>query len=296
MILESSTAKGDGFVFATNNILRGETSEATVRITSVDNLQVSYIQPMISRANFSKTRTTLTADKLYDGSTTRSRDIGFNSTNYLTDRSYVIQSKSTNPSTPTFGLNINLLNTSTTTKDTSPVINFDASSIMIGEYIVNSSTTDSSERIGLGEAEAKYVSKMVQLADGMDAEDIRVLLGAYRPTGTDIRVYAKFLSSTDSRNFNEVEWTRLYIKSETNSTSSSVNREDYRELEYQLGTTSLGNGLGAWNNTSTDSINYKDPTGALYTNYKYFAIKIVLLANSYSLVPRLKDLRVLALS
>ena len=293
MILESSSAKSS-FVFAANDIVRGETSEATVKIVSVDNLQVSYIQPMISRANFSKTRTTLTADKLYNGAATISRDIGFNATNYLTDNSYVIQSKSINPDTTTFSLSVDLVNTSTTTKDTSPLINFDASSIMIGEYMVNSSTTDSNERIGLGESEARYVSKMVQLADGMDAEDIRVLLGAYRPTGTDIRVYTKFLSATDSRNFNEVEWTRLYVKSETNSTSSSVNREDYREFEYQLGTTALGNGLGAWNNN--DSINYKDPTGALYTNYKYFAVKIVLLANSYSLVPRLKDLRVLALS
>lgn len=300
MILESSTAGSDGFVFTANTLVRGETSEATAKILSVDDLQVSYIQPMISRANFSKTRTTLTADKLYDGSTTASRDIGFNETNYLTNDSYVIQSKSANPGTSTFSLTVDLLNTTTgtQTRDTSPLINFDASSIMIGEYIVNNttdnSTNDSSERIGLGESKARYVSKMVQLADGMDAEDIRVLLGGYKPTGTDIRVYVKFLSSTDSRNFKEVEWTRLYVKPETNSTSSSVNREDYREFEYQLGTTALGNGLGAWNNS--DTINYKDPTGALYTNYKYFAVKIVLLANSYSLVPRLKDLRVLALS
>lgn len=165
---------------------------------------------------------------------------------------------------------------------------------MIGEYMVNNTATDADERIGLGDADAKYVSRMIQLADGMDAEDIRILLGAYKPTSTDIRVYTKFLSSTDPRNFKEVEWTRMYIKPETDSTSSSVNREDYREFEYQLGTTTLGNGLGAYMNG--DTINYKDPDGALYTNYKYFAVKIVLLANSYSLVPRLKDLRVLALS
>lgn len=297
MILEGSTAE-TGFVFTANTYVRGETSNARIKVSSVDSLNVSYIQPMISRADFSKTRTELVASKLYNGSTTTSRNIGFNATNYLTDKSYVIQSKSLNTGDPTFNLKINMSNTSTTTKDTSPVINYDASSVMIGEYIVNNtidnSTNDASERIGLGESEARYVSKMVQLADGMDAEDIRVLLGGYKPTGTDIRVYVKFLSATDSRNFKEIEWTRLYVKPETNSTSSSVNREDYREFEYQLGTTALGNGLGAWNNS--DTINYKDPSGALYTNYKYFAVKIVLLANSYSLVPRLKDLRVLALS
>lgn len=293
MILEGSTAKA-GFIFAAGNTLRGETSGATVNVVSVDDLNISYMQPMISRANFSKTRTSLNASKLYNGTTTAARDISFNATNYLTNDSYVIQSRSNNTGTASFTLTVDMLNTSTTTRDTSPLINLDASSVMIGEYMVNNTVTDSLERIGLGDADSKYVSRMIQLADGMDADDIRVLLGAYRPTGTDIRVYAKFLSSTDSRNFKEVEWTRLYIKPETDSTSSSVNREDYREFEYQLGTTTLGNGLGAYLNA--DTINYKDPDGALYTNYKYFAVKIVLLANSYSLVPRLKDLRVLALS
>lgn len=293
MILEGSTAKA-GFVFAAGNTIRGEASGATVNVVSVDDLNISYMQPMISRANFSKTRTSLVASKLYNGVATDSRDISFNATNYLTNDSYVIQSRSNNTGTASFTLTVNMLNTSTTTKDTSPLINLDASTVMIGEYMVNSTVTDADERVGLGDASAKYVSKMIQLADGMDAEDIRILLGAYKPTSTDIRVYAKFLSSTDPRNFKEVEWTRLYIKPETDSTSSSVNREDYREFEYQLGTTTLGNGLGAYMNG--DTINYKDPDGALYTNYKYFAVKIVLLANSYNLVPRLKDLRVLALS
>jgi hypothetical protein len=293
MILEGSTAKA-GFIFAAANTLRGETSGATVTVTSVDDLNISYMQPMISRANFSKTRTTLAADKLYNGTATAARDLSFNATNYLTNDSYVIQSRSNNTGTASFTLTVDMLNTSTTTKDTSPLINLEASTVMIGEYMVNNTATDADERIGLGDADAKYVSRMIQLADGMDAEDIRILLGAYKPTSTDIRVYTKFLSSTDPRNFKEVEWTRMYIKPETDSTSSSVNREDYREFEYQLGTTTLGNGLGAYMNG--DTINYKDPDGALYTNYKYFAVKIVLLANSYSLVPRLKDLRVLALS
>lgn len=295
MILENSTAK-TGFVFAAGNTIRGESSGATITVDSVDDLNVSYLQPMINRANFTKTRTNIVASKIYNGSTSVSRDISFNSKNYMTDDSYVIRSKSNNPAMNTFELTTSLYNTSTTTRDTSPLINFDAASIMVGEYMVNAAntSTDESERIGLGYADAKYVSKMIQLADGMDAEDIRVILSAYKPTKTNIRVYAKFLSSTDSRNFREVEWTRLEIKQETNSTSSSVNREDYREFEYGLGTTVLGNGMGAYDNSGT--INYKDPNGALYTNYKYFAVKIVMLADSYNLVPRLKDLRVLALS
>ena len=56
----------------------------------------------------------------------------------------------------------------------------------------------------------------------------------------------------------------------------------------------MSNGEGAWDNSGT--INYLDDDGALYQSYKYFAIKIVMMADSHNVVPRIKDLRVLALS
>ena len=39
---------------------------------------------------------------------------------------------------------------------------------------------------------------MVTLADGLDAEDIKVYVNAYKPANTDIKVYAKILNETDS--------------------------------------------------------------------------------------------------
>ena len=151
---------------------------------------------------------------------------------------------------------------------------------------------DSLELLGIGTSKTRYVSKLVQLAEGMDAEDIRVILGAYRPAGTNIAVYARLLSGTDNRNPSTVEWTRLSIRPETDAPSPLANREDYREYDYQLGTASKTAGQGAWSNSGT--INYLDPTGALYTSFKYFAIKIVLSADSYNIVPRLRDLKVIA--
>ena len=89
----------------------------------------------------------------------------------------------------------------------------------------------------------------------------------------------------------------MYIKPETNSTSSSVNRYDYREYEYGLTPGISANLINDGNALDVNGvINYKDDSGALYTNYKYFAVKIVMLANGHNLVPRLKDLRVIALS
>lgn len=293
LILEESDAKV-GMQFADGDTVLGINSGATASI-DLTTLGMSYIQPMINRLNFTKTDLSIDANLRSSVTGTMvGEDLRFGATTYLTDDKYVIRSKSTAPASNQFELVFNMSNTSTTVRDTSPIVDFDASSVMIGQYIVNSSTTDSSERESLGDADARYISKVIQLADGMDAEDIRVILGAYKPVATDIKVYAKFQADTDSRDFSEIEWTRLYIKPETDSVSSTANRNDWREYEYTLGTTALGDGLGAWDNSGT--INYKDDDGALYTSYKYFAVKIVMLANSYNVVPRLKDLRVLALS
>ena len=303
MILEGSSAKNKtGLKFLAGQTVYGETSDATAEIISVDDLPISYIQPQIYRTNFTKTRTTLSAKELYNMTGTVSHDLNFNSTNYLSDDDYYIRSKSNNPSGSNFVLTINMENVSTSaTPETSPVIDHEISSVLVAEYLVNSANTtndiDGSELIGLGNASAKYVSKMVTLADGLDAEDMRVIIGAYRPTGTEIRVYARLKSATDTRQMNQVEWTPLVLKPESNSVSSSVNRYDYREYEYMLDTSAKTVGQGAWDNTGTvNYISSIDGNEVLFTNYKYFAIKVVMLANNHSVVPRLKDIRALALS
>ena len=190
-------------------------------------------------------------------------------------------------------MELTLSNSSDTTKDTSPIVDYDLTSIIVGEYQINNTIDDNLERQGLGTSRVRYVSKGVQLAEGMDAEDLRIILGAYKPPGTDIRVYAKLLASTDTRNPTQVEWTRLYIKPETESYSSIANRYDWKEYEYSLGTTALAAGMGAWSD-ATGTMNYIYPDGATYNNFKYFAIKIVLGSSQYNIVPRLRDLRAIA--
>lgn len=295
MILQGSsaetTAQGN-LVFAANNVVVGEVSGATVSVVSLKDLNISYIQPMIHRSNFTKTQVDLSA-QLY-GTTGASgltaNDLALTRTNYLTNDQYVIRSKSNSLTSPSFKLDVVL--SSDGNGDTSPVVDYNTSIVMVGEYIINNTIDDTLERQGLSASTVRYVTKMIQLAEGMDAEDLRIILGAYKPTGTDIRVYGKFMAGTDTRNFSQVEWTRMYIRPETDSTSSSVNRFDWREFEYELGTTALTAGLGAWSNNGT--INYIDPDGATYSSFKYFAIKVVMAADTYSVVPRLRDIRAIA--
>lgn len=299
--LRNSTAK-TGSVFADGDVLRSEQGDV-VTITSVRNLPVSYFQPNFYRANFTRTTTDLFANRLFTngGSNYASTQIpiSFNNNNYLTTNDTVIYSKSneiTDSVSNTFELKLDLKNVSASTTDTSPVIDYAISSVTAYEYFINASNTEviASETFADGLAESKYISKIVELADGFDAEDIKVYLTAYRPSGTNIDVYVKFKSDPDPTPIEEMPWTKLVIKSGSNF-SSLANRFDFRELEFDLGTTNPGNGQGAYI-TSGGDFKYVSADGVEYTNYKFFAVKIVLTGSGQHRIPRVKDMRAIALT
>lgn len=83
-----------------------------------------------------------------------------------------------------------------------------------------------------GISKNRYVSKRLALADGMDAEDVRVLITAYRPQGTEVEVYAKIMSATDADTFNNKDWSPLVCVENADIRSDSLNTKDYREFTY----------------------------------------------------------------
>jgi hypothetical protein len=66
-----------------------------------------------------------------------------------------------------------------------------------------------------GSSKSKYVSEIVTLAPGQDAEDLQVILTAWRPPGTDIQVWVKFLNGQDSDPISAKTWTPLINQSVT---------------------------------------------------------------------------------
>lgn len=60
-----------------------------------------------------------------------------------------------------------------------------------------------------GGSKTKYVSQIVTLAQGQDAQDIQISLTAHRPSGTDIKVYVKFLNGQDTEPMFQKTWTPL---------------------------------------------------------------------------------------
>lgn len=145
-----------------------------------------------------------------------------------------------------------------------------------------------------GIAKTRYISKRVILADGQDAEDLKVYVAAYKPAGTDVLVFAKFWNSTDNDPFEEKQWTQL--TTDSTLVSSKANSLDFIEYVYNVPNTAPIDQTAYLNPNNNNIIRYVNESGQVFDNYKSFAIKIVLLSNDSSLVPRIQDFRAIAVS
>ena len=85
-----------------------------------------------------------------------------------------------------------------------------------------------------GAAKAKYISKIITLAPGQDAEDLQVILSAYRPANSDIQVWARFINGEDTDPISQKTWTPLLNKSQSLYSSPS-DPNDFREYVYSVG-------------------------------------------------------------
>jgi Domain of unknown function (DUF4815) len=133
-----------------------------------------------------------------------------------------------------------------------------------------------------GNAKARYITRKVQLSDGFDSGDLRVYLTGYKPPQSDIYVYAKYLSSSDPQSFEDKNWIQLTQINANNFVSTD--ETDYRELTYAPGT----------NGVEANRINYTSGNDN-YTSFITFAVKVVLAGESTVDVPKIKDLRIIAL-
>jgi hypothetical protein len=149
-----------------------------------------------------------------------------------------------------------------------------------------------------GNSETRYITRIVTLADGQDAEDLRVYLTAYKPSGSNIFVYYKVLAAEDNNTMNDVRWVPMELNegqgfSLSTRYSSSENKNDFIELVYDVPNYTNLARSGA--NNTTGIIEYRNTTRARYVGYKYFQVKIVLTNSTSSNPPRVKDLRAIAL-
>jgi len=267
-------------VFNATGTIKGLDSGSYCIITSIDNINLSYIQPMIMRTNDSSSRTNLSGTFVppADTNSTYLKPMRFNDNNYFSEKGVILYSKSNDPSGNfDFLLNVALENDSNVTS--TPFIDIETSKLIAYQYkITNTAATTS-----------KDISKRIELAEDLDAEDFNLILSAYRPTGSDIKVYIKAQNGYDNDEFDNLGWTELELFEGVGSYSSVSNLNDYREFKFKVADSNKTGGLPGGALTYTSQ-------GGSFEGFKRFQIRIDMLSPNIHNAPTLKDYRGLALT
>jgi hypothetical protein len=184
------------------------------------------------------------------------------------------------------------VNMRTTSNVVSPVLDLDRTHNVYIDTIINANTAGESDPTG-GNLFNKYISKTVTLADGQDAEDLLVSLTAYRPPSTDMKVWAKILNAEDGETFAQKSWIELEKSGDGDITYSSLSdRNDFLEYTFRFPASVMnGTTIGGASNT----VAYTISSGTKFSGFKYFAIKIGLTGTNSAVVPRVADLKCIAL-
>jgi small nuclear ribonucleoprotein (snRNP)-like protein len=180
----------------------------------------------------------------------------------------------------------------TTTSDyLTPIVNLDRTYSVYIDNLINSNTSGELSSSG-GGLKDKYLSQVVTLADGQDAEDLRVVLTAYRPPGSnsDIKVYARISNAEDFESIKSRNWFEL-TPYDSSVYSSLTNRKNWREFQYKI-----PDSLMTGSNDQDDPIvRYTNSANTVFEGFKQFQIKIGLVSDNSAIYPRATDLRVIAL-
>ena len=138
-------------------------------------------------------------------------------------------------------------------------------------------TISSELRSNGGNAKTRYISRRVTLKDGFDAQDLKVFMNAYKPKDTDIKVYFRVHNAEDPEDFEDKPY--VLFTQETDANVISANESDIKEYVFR---------------TSANNISYTSGTQT-YDSFKTFSIKIVLGTASTSVIPKVKDMKAIAL-
>ena len=290
-----------------NGYIRGTVSGAVARVTAANNVVMNAIVPKIPQLTYANTSAAWSARLTSTGGTisTGFVDIDLSVENEFRDAEKKIFGKTNEAGLAAVaGSKKSLVikgTLSTTDTKLSPVVDLSRANAYVIENFINNSFTNENNEVG--DAEMRYISKPIELADGQDAEDIKVYLSSYKPSGTEINVYAKIHNAEDGQSFEDKDYSLLTQITASNTISDSVDTTDYREFEYGFTANTNGdNFLGSnsdnqakLNSANNNVVSYRDSDGAIYATYKTFAIKIVMTSTGTNIIPLVKDMRAIAL-
>ena len=274
--------------FTANTYIRGQVSGLDARISTIDNLSIDTFRTFVSKLDLQDTTTSATAKLAITSSALDSsfRNVDINDDTTYDGRRYIL-SRSNEIANLSSAKSAEIKFTLTNGGNVrhSPAIDNDRSALFTVENLINNDSTNE-DSTGNGNAIARYVQRTVTLADGQDAEDLKVFVGAYKPSTATVKVYVKLLNGEDGETMEDKTWIDMTQITSATVVSDSENTQDFNEYEYSIPTSYLTGASG--------EVQYTDD-GVTYTGFKHFKIKVVLLSSTPSRVPRLKDFRAIAL-
>lgn len=184
------------------------------------------------------------------------------------------------PVTCVYGQNTNKtarieLSASTTNRDVSPVIDLDVMDLFTVRNLIESDDT-----INNGEtnpyasaiqsstiARARYISRVVTLEDGFESNNLSCILTVNKPQGTNIQVFGKVQDAFSTAEFHQAPYIKM--KANVSDFDNYSTEDEYVEVEFALP-----------QDTSSP--------------FNRFCIKICLYSTNPAFVPKIKDMRALA--
>ena len=284
-ILHIDQASG---TFVAGQQLKGQISSKTTTIQSIDKLETDTLHINAGYVSFAGTNL---ASSIKMATGVGTRDSSFKS---------ILENENNNFKSPKFVLSKTLeasgisgekstelkLVLDTNNSKVAPVVDLERVNAIVVDNKINNDSTGETSTTG-GNAAARYQTRILELADGQDAEDLKVRINAYKPTNTDIKVYYKILNGSDDDNFDDRTWVEMTQSTLSTLISDSENEEDFIIYNFDVPSSQL-TGTGG-------EIQYTNSQNVTYTRFKYMAFKIVLLSSSDSVIPRVRDFMGIAL-
>lgn len=157
-----------------------------------------------------------------------------------------------------------------------PVIDVARLSGVLVHNIINSLPESDTSELSphSGGAFSRYMTKKVVLNPGFESSDIKVFFNANIPAGASVRVYYKVAVRESTEQFDNNPWVRMELLKAGSYTSTG-----FSEYQYKTPYTDVNGNTRAFNNAN---------------KFATFAIKLVLLSDDTTKIPRIKDLRAVA--
>ena len=236
LTLVDSTASNSAFKFTQNSTIVGVTSRSNTQIGVIRDRVINRFAPLFHNTALPNATIDLQLLNTITGTYANTEVASYDTSNMhnILNNEIVIASKSSEITNmngrKSFSANIVL---SSNSGFVSPVVDIPTSTILAYRNMITNQYYGENTKNGL--AINKYISKTITLAPGLDSEDLVVYLDAYRPSGTTVNVYGKFLAAADPDAFDSKEWT-LLLNDQYSSTlySDSTNLSDVKEFKFSV--------------------------------------------------------------